>query len=56
VKEAWNVPMKGEQNFLHGMIKNKKGSDEQVVGNRYASLSPHPIPDPSHCLNHDLTD
>lgn len=31
MKETWNVFMKGEQNFLHGMIKNKKGSDEQVA-------------------------
>jgi hypothetical protein len=30
VKEAWNVFMKGAHHFLHGMIKNKKGSDEQV--------------------------
>lgn len=31
MKEAWNVFMKGEHHFLHGMIKNKKGSDEQVA-------------------------
>ena len=30
-KEAWNVPMKGEQHFLHGLINNSKGSDKAFV-------------------------